>query len=71
MRVETDESKFDKRKYNRAQKVKGQWVLGGADRGSGKTFPVAIHDRSPEPLVSINKEWICHGTTVISDCWAS
>ncbi|KAF8794392.1 hypothetical protein HNY73_002379 [Argiope bruennichi] len=50
--VEVDESKFGKRKYNRGHRVEGQWVFGGVERGSGRTFLVAVHDRKAETLVS-------------------
>ena len=50
--VEIDESKFDKRKYNRGRNVKGQWVFGGVERGSGKTFLAAVHDRTNSRKVS-------------------
>jgi transposase-like protein len=69
--VEIDESKFGKRKYNKGHHVKGQWVFGGVERGSGKTFLVAVHDRTAETLISTMKQWIHPGTTIISDCWAS
>ena len=33
--VKIDESKFGKRKYHRGHYVKGQWVFGGTERGTG------------------------------------
>jgi len=69
--VEIDESKFGKRKYNRGHYVKGQWVFGGVERGTGRTFLVAVHDRSAETLIGLIKQWILPGTTIISDCWAA
>jgi hypothetical protein len=68
--VEIDESKFGKRKYNRGHHVEGQWVFGGVERGSGRTFLVSIHDRSEQTLIGLIKEWTDHNTTIISDCWA-
>jgi hypothetical protein len=41
------------------------------ERGSGKTFLVAVHDRTAETLISTLKQWIYPGTALISDCWAS
>jgi hypothetical protein len=38
--AEIDETKFGQRKYNRGHAVKGQWVFGGVERESGKTFLV-------------------------------
>ncbi|GFT08100.1 DDE_Tnp_IS1595 domain-containing protein [Nephila pilipes] len=69
--VEIDESKFEKRKYNRGHRVEGQWVFGGVERGSGKLFLVAVHVRTKETLLSLIKEWIKPGTTIYSDCWKS
>ena len=46
--VEIDERKFGKRKYNTGHQVKGQWVFGGVERGNGKTFLVAVQDRTAE-----------------------
>jgi hypothetical protein len=63
--VETGESKFGKRKYNRGWKVEGQWVFGGIEWGSGKTFLVAVHNRMAE-TVAVIKEWILPGTTVVT-----
>jgi len=69
--VEIDESKFGKRKYHRGHYVKGQWVFGGVERGTGRTFLVAVHDRSAKTLIGLIKQWILPGTTIISDCWAA
>ena len=50
--------------------MKGQWVFGGVQRGTGRTFLVAVHDRSAETLIGLIKR-ILPGTTIISDCWAA
>lgn len=50
--------------------MKGQWVFGGIEKGPGRTFLVAVHDRSAETLIGPIKQWILPGTTIISDCWA-
>jgi len=68
--VEIDESKFGKRTYHRGHYVKRQWVFGGVERGTGRTFLAAVHDRSAETLIGLIKQWILPGTTIISDCWA-
>jgi transposase-like protein len=67
--VEVDGSKFGKRKYHRGHYVRGQWVFGGVERGSCRTFLVAVHDRSAETLIGLIKQWILPGTTIITDCW--
>jgi len=69
--VEIDESKFGRRKYRRGHPVKGQWVFGGVERESGNTFLVPVPDRTSDTLMSIIRDWIEPGTTVISDSWAA
>jgi transposase-like protein len=69
--VEIDESKFGKRKYGRGHPVKGQWVFGGVERESGKTFLVPVPDRTADTLMTIIDAWIEPGITVISDCWGA
>jgi hypothetical protein len=69
--VEIDESKFGKRKYHRGHYAKGQWVFGGVGRGTGRTFLVAVYDRSTETSIGLIKQWILPGTTIISGCWAA
>ena len=49
--VDIDKSKFGKRKYSRGRPVKGQWVFGGVERESGKTFLVPIPDRTADTLM--------------------
>jgi hypothetical protein len=68
---EIEESKFGRRKYHRGHLAKGQWVFGGAERHSGKTFPVPLPDRSAGTLMAVVEAWIEPGTTVISDCWTA
>ena len=67
--VEIDESKIGRPKYNRGHPVQGQWVFGGVERGSVRTFLVHAPDRTADTLTAIIREWIEPGTTVISDCW--
>ena len=69
--VEIDESKFGKRKYHKGHHVEGQWVFGGYERGTGRTFMVPVEDRSAETLLPIIKDWIMPETTIYSDCWAA
>jgi len=68
--VEINESKFGKRKYHWGHYVKGQWVFGGLERGTGRTFLVAVHDRSADTLIGLIKRTL-PGTTIIIDCWAA
>ncbi|KAL7743276.1 hypothetical protein ACLKA6_016217 [Drosophila palustris] len=67
--VEIDEAKVGKRKYNRGRVVEGQWVFGGIERESGDFFIFPVDCRNAETLLSIIKDRIADGTTIMSDCW--
>lgn len=67
--VEIDEAKFGKRKYNVGRVIEGQWVFGGVQRNSNKSFFVPVERRDAATLLTIIKEWILPETTIISDCW--
>lgn len=67
--VQIDESKFGKRKYHRGHRVEGQWVFGGIEDGTRKSFMVAVDKRDEETLLPVIKKWIQPGTLIISDCW--
>ena len=69
--IEIDESKFGERKYHRGQPVNGQWVFGGVECESSRTFLVPVLDRTAETLTGVTRAWIEPGTTLISDCWAA
>lgn len=66
--VEVDESKFGRRKHHRGHRVEGQWVFGGLERESGRCFLVPVKRCDAETIITIIKEWILPGTTIISDC---
>jgi hypothetical protein len=65
--VEIDESMFGRRKYNRGHPVKGQWIFGGVERESGRTFLVPVPDRNADTLMAVIDAWIEQATMVISD----
>ena len=67
--VEIDESKFGKRKYNVGRVVEGQWVFGGICRESRDFSMIPVDDRTSATLLTVIKEYIEPGTTIISDCW--
>ncbi|CAI6354921.1 unnamed protein product [Macrosiphum euphorbiae] len=69
--VEIDESKFGRRKYHRGHRVEGQWVFGGVERETGKSFLIPVERRDKETLLVIIKDWILPGTLIMSDCWKS
>ena len=63
--VQIDDSKFGKRKCHRGHRV-GQWVFGGIEEGSQKSFMFAVDDRSEATLFPIIETFIEKGTTIIS-----
>ena len=67
--VEIDKSKFGKRKYNVGRVVEGQWVFGGICRESRDFFMIPVDDRTSATLLSVIKDYIEPGTTIISDWW--
>lgn len=67
--IEIDESKFGKRKHHRGHRVEGQWVFGGYERETGNCFMIPVERRDAETLLTVIKDWIKPGTTIISDCW--
>lgn len=67
--VEIDEAKFGKRKYHRGRLIEGQWIFGGFERQSKKTFYIPVPARNAEILTTVILQWILPGTTIISDCW--
>ena len=69
--IEIDESKFGERKYHRGQPVNGQWVFGGVECESSRTFLVPVLDRTADTLKGVIRAWIEPSTTLISDCWAA
>lgn len=62
--VEIDERKFGRKKHGKGE----QWVFGGVERESGRTFLVPVQDRTADTLMTVIGEWVEPGTTVISDC---
>ena len=49
--------------------MNGQWVFGGVERESGKTFLVPVSDSTANTLMAVLRDWIEPGITVVSDCW--
>ena len=52
-RVQIDESKFGKRKYNRGRRVEGQWVFGGIEEESRRSFMVPVERRNRDTLLPL------------------
>ncbi|XP_038077488.1 uncharacterized protein LOC119745298 isoform X3 [Patiria miniata] len=70
--VEIGESKFGKQKLNRSRNMEGKWVLGGICRKTRDVFFIEIDNREPATVISLIKEYVAPGSTlVITDCWQS
>ncbi|KAL0879263.1 hypothetical protein ABMA27_003043 [Loxostege sticticalis] len=69
--VQIDESKFGKRKYNRARHIEGHWVLGMIEDGSEDLRLEVCPDniRSAEVLEPLIKKHVEVGTTIHTDYW--
>ncbi|EPB75044.1 hypothetical protein ANCCEY_05864 [Ancylostoma ceylanicum] len=68
--VEIDETCVTKRKYNRVRWVRRhQWLFGGYERGSGRSFLILVRRRDARTLLRLIVKYIRPGTTIISDCW--
>ena len=51
--VQIDESKIGKRKYHRGHVVEGQWVFGGIEEDSRKSFIETVENRTEETLLNL------------------
>ena len=67
--VQIDESKIGKRKYHRGHVVEGQWVFGGIEEDSRKSFIETVKNRPEETLLNLIREWVAPGTVIVSDGW--
>ena len=69
VKVEIDESKFGKRKYNRGRQVEGHWVFGGTERITGECFLVEVDRRDAATLLPLIQQHIRRGSIIYSDEW--
>lgn len=69
--VEIDEAMFGKRKGNVGRPLIQQWIFGGVERGSTKSFFVPVDSRDQVTLIQHLHEWVLPGTTIITDGWAA
>ena len=67
--MQIDESKIGKRKYHRGHVVEGQWVFGGIEEDSRKSFIETVETRTEETLLNLIREWVAPGTVIVSDGW--
>ena len=58
-----------KRKYDRGHHVEGQWVFGGIEEDSRRSFMAAVEKRDEATLLPLIQKHIAKGTTIVSDCW--
>ena len=58
VKIETDDSKFGRHKYNRGRVVDGHWVFGGMQRISGKCFLDEVKHRDAATLLPIIQQCI-------------
>ena len=49
--------------------MEGQWIFGGVEEESRKSFMVPVEKRDRSTLIPIIEKWIKPGTTIISDYW--
>lgn len=68
--VEIDETCVTRRKYNRGRVIrKHQWLFGGIERGSCRSFLLLVKKRDARTLLRLITKYIQPGTTIVSDCW--
>ena len=63
--VQIDKSKIGKRKYHRGHVVEGQWVFGGIEEDSRKSFMETVENRTEETLLNLIREWVAPGTVIV------
>lgn len=70
IKVQIDECKIGKRKYNRGHHVEGVWLLGGVEETlERKVFIKIITNRNQETLASLISRHVAPGSIIITDCW--
>jgi hypothetical protein len=70
IRVQLDECKLGKRKFNRGHRVEGTWVFGGVEiTEQRKVFLKIVEKRDRETLHNIILRHVLPGSIVITDFW--
>lgn len=69
VKVEIDESKFGRVKYNRGHFIEGQWAFVDFERDGGRIFMIPVGKRDRTTLLLIIREWFRPGTKIYSDYW--
>lgn len=68
-RVQIDESKFSKRKYEVGRVVNSPWVVGGIDMTTREVFFVETNRRDANTLRNIIYNHVEEGSIIHTDCW--
>jgi hypothetical protein len=70
IKVEIDECKIAKRKYNRGHVIKGAWAFGGVERTSQRgLFVEVVPDRTAQTLSEVIQRRIHPESIILPDCW--
>lgn len=68
--VEIDETCLSKRKYHQGRLMRpNQWMFGGIQRGTRRTFMTLVDRRDAATLLPIIQRFILPGTEIHSDLW--
>lgn len=68
--IEIDESFFGKkRKYNKGNATKRQWIFGMIQRNTKKSFFIPVNKRDNSTLIPIIKSKVNKGSTIYHDDW--
>lgn len=68
-RVQIDESKFSKRKYEVGRVVRSPWIVGGIDMTTKEVFFVETYFRDANTLNNIIINHVEEGSIIHTDCW--
>ena len=69
--VEIDECMLVRRKYNRGRLVREQWIFGGYESSSKRSFFVPVENRNRVTLHNLILTYIRPGSIIMSDEWAA
>jgi hypothetical protein len=70
IRVELDETKLGKRKFNRGHRVEGVWVFGGVEiTNERKVFLCIVDRRDAHTLRSQILKYVRRGSIIVTDFW--
>ena len=67
--VEVDESKFEKRRFNRGHPVGGMWVVDAANRTNRRTILQPVNNINKETLTTFCTKFVDSASTIYTDCW--